>query len=123
MKQLQTNKTYNAFVNAFTGLYYFFRHEQNGRSQLVIGIFTVIISTLLHISPHEWIAVLLCIGTVLSAEMINSALEKLCDYSQPLFNPQIRIIKDIAAGSVLIISVSSAIIGAFIFIPKLLQLV
>ena len=123
MKQLRKNKIYKAFINAITGLHYFFRHERNGRTQLIIGVFSVILGTLLHITQHEWIAVLLCIGTVLSAEMINSALEKLCDYSQPLFNPQIRIIKDIAAGSVLIISVSSAIIGAFIFIPKLLQLV
>ena len=123
MKQLQTNKTYKAFVNAFSGLHYFFRHEQNGRTQLVIGVFTVILGTLLHISRLEWIAVLLCIGTVLSAEMINSALEKLCDYIQPSSNPQIRIIKDVAAGGVLFISIVSAIIGAFIFIPKLWHIV
>lgn len=122
MQQLKTNKTNKAFVNAFAGLNYFFRHERNGRTQLIIGVFTVILSTLLHITQHEWIAVLLCIGAVLSAEMMNSALEKLCDYIQPSFNPEIRIIKDIAAGGVLFIAIISAIIGASIFFPKLWQL-
>ena len=64
-------------------------------------------------------AVLLCIGGVLSAEMLNSALERLCHYIQPSFNLQIKLIKDMAAGAVLIICIISAIIGALIFLPKL----
>lgn len=122
MQHIKTNKIYYAFVNAFAGLYYFFRHERNGRIQLIIGIFTVILSTLLNLSQLEWIAILLCIGTVLSAEMMNSALEKFCDYSHPSFNLQIKVIKDMAAGAVLFLCITSAITGALIFLPKLWQL-
>ena len=60
--------------------------------------------------------------SILYAEMMNSALEKLCDYNQPLFNLKIKIIKDVAAGAVLLISIISAIIGDLIFFPKLWQL-
>ncbi|MEO6453555.1 MAG: diacylglycerol kinase family protein [Ginsengibacter sp.] len=122
MKQTKTNNVFKAFSNAFAGLIYFFRYERNGRIQLVIGILTVILSILLQIEKYEWIAVLLCIGGVLCAEMINSALEKLCNYTQPLFNIQIKIIKDVAAGAVLFISIISALTGTLIFLPKLWQL-
>ena len=122
MQQIKTNNIYKAFVNAFAGLNYFFSHERNGRTLLIIGVFTIILSKLLHITQHEWIAVLLCIGTVLSAEMMNSSLEKLCDYTQPSFNLQIKIIKDVSGGAVLFISIISAIIGVLIFFPKLWQL-
>lgn len=115
MQQLKTYNTYKAFVNAFAGVNYFLRHERNGRYQIIIGVFAVILSILLHIKEHEWMIVLLCIGTVLSAEMMNSALEKLCDYVQPSFNLQIKVIKDMAAGAVLLICIASVITGALIF--------
>ena len=110
------------FKNAFAGLNYFLRNERNGRTQFIIAVFIVILGIFLNITKHEWIVVLLCIGIVLFAEMMNSALEKLCDYNQPLFNLQIKIVKDMAAGAVLFISIISAIIGALIFFPKLWQL-
>ena len=122
MQKIKANTTYKAFVNAFAGMGYFFRHERNGRSLLIIGVFIVILGKLLNITQHEWIAVLICIGIVLSAEMMNSALEKLCNYLQPSFDLQIKIIKDVAAAAVLFLSLISAVAGALIFFPKLWQL-
>lgn len=111
-----------AFRNAFAGLNYFFKHESNGRIQLIIGSLTITGSILFRISRLEWVAVLFCIGAVLSAEMMNSALEKLCNHIHPSFHLQIKIVKDVAAGAVLFISITSAIIGALIFFPKIWQL-
>jgi diacylglycerol kinase len=113
-------KTGRSFINAITGLGYFFRHENNGRIQSAIGIGVLAMAVFLRISTMEWLAVLICIGSVLSLEMLNSALEKLCDLVQPGFHPQIKIIKDLAAGAVLWASVLSALIGTVIFLPKIL---
>ena len=123
MEQINKNITSKVFKNAFAGMNYFFRNEGNGRTQFIIAVFIVILGIFLNITKHEWIVVLLCIGIVLSAEMMNSALEKLCDYNQPLFNLQIKIVKDVAAGAVLFISIISTIIGALIFFPRLWQLI
>ena len=123
MEQINKNITSKVFKNAFAGMNYFFRNEGNGRTQFIIAIIIVILGIFLNITKHEWIVVLLCIGIVLSAEMMNSALEKLCDYNQPLFNLQIKIVKDVAAGAVLFISIISTIIGALIFFPRLWQLI
>src|SRR5258706_13299895 len=102
---MKTSKISIAFKNAFAGLVYFFRHERNGRIQLIIGLLSIILSILLHISKYEWIVVLLCTGAVLSAEMSNSALEKLCNHVHPSFHLQIKIVKDVAAGAGLFICI------------------
>jgi undecaprenol kinase/diacylglycerol kinase (ATP) len=112
-------KTAKSFVNAFAGLGYFFRSERNGRIQTVLGILTVTLAAFFRVSLTEWIFLLLCIGAVLSLEMLNSALEKLCDLVQPDLHPQIKIIKDVAAGAVLWASGISALTGALIFLPKI----
>lgn len=111
-----------AFYHAFKGLQNFFFRERNGKIQLVIGCITVIAAFVLHISPIEWMVILLCIGIVLSLEMLNSAIEKLCDLVHRDFHPVIKIIKDVSAASVLWSSIISAAIGCIIFIPKLIAL-
>jgi Diacylglycerol kinase len=66
-------------------------------------------------------AVLFCIGLVISLEMINSAIERYCDLVTTDFHPGIKVIKDVAAGAVLVASITSLIIGLIIFIPALVQ--
>jgi len=70
----------------------------------------------------EWAAIILVIGFVLMAELFNSVIEKLIDYLKPEIHPAAKVIKDAAAGGVLIAAITAVIIGALIFIPKLIQL-
>jgi len=107
------------FVYAFNGLVVFFRHERNGRIQLLIAIITAMLAWWLEVSPSEWIVLLGCIATVLSFEMINSAIEKLCNLVHPKYHPAVKVIKDISAGAVLWVSIFSSIIGVIIFLPKM----
>ena len=108
------------FVYAFNGLAVFFRHERNGRIQLLMAIVAALLSWAFKISAAEWMIVLGCIATVLSFEMINSAIEKLCNLVHPKYHPAVKTIKDMCAGAVLFVSVFSTIIGGIIFIPKIL---
>jgi diacylglycerol kinase (ATP) len=65
---------------------------------------------------------LICIGVVLSAELLNTAIEKLVDLVSPQFNPKAGEIKDISAAAVFVLAMISAIIGCVIFIPYLSEL-
>lgn len=69
---------------------------------------------LLGLSTFEWIAVILCIGAVLAAEGVNSAIEALCDKVSPEYDEAIKHTKDLAAGAVLILAVMSIIVGLLI---------
>lgn len=52
---------------------------------------------------------------VMVVEILNTALEKLCDFVHPKLHPQIKVIKDIAASAALIAAVGSVIIGVLVF--------
>jgi diacylglycerol kinase len=111
-----------AFLNALNGTIYFFKTERNGKIQAVVAIAVSLAGFFLHLSSIEWIIVLLCISSVLILEMMNSALEHLCNLVHNEYHPLIKHIKDVSAGAVLIASLISAIIGLIIFIPKILSL-
>jgi diacylglycerol kinase len=108
-----------AFGYAFNGLVIFFRHERNGKIQLSVAVVVVILGWYFKLSPFEWIILLACIGAVLSCEMINSSIEKLCNLVHPKYHPAVKTIKDMAAGAVLFVAICSAIIGTIIFLPKI----
>jgi len=111
-----------AFGHALNGIIQFTRQERNGKIQLVIAACTMLAAFFFSVSSFEWIALLLCIGGVLSLEMLNSAIEKLGDFVHDTYHPGIKIIKDVAAAAVLFFSFISAIIGIIIFFPRIIQL-
>ncbi len=67
----------------------------------------------------EWLAVVLAIVAVWTAEALNTAFERLCDVASPDFHPLVEQAKDVAAGAVLIAAVGAATIGALVFTPHL----
>ena len=69
------------------------------------------------------IIVILLIGLVLVCELINTAIEKAVDLYTKKYNEAAKVIKDTSAGAVLTISITSAIIGIIIFIPKVIELI
>jgi diacylglycerol kinase len=112
----------SAFGNAFNGLRYFFVHERNGKIQLGAAITVILFAAGFKVSLTEWTSLLLCIGAVLGLEMVNSALEKLCDLVHKEYSPVIKIVKDVSAGAVLFASIISVTIACIIFLPKILPL-
>lgn len=115
-------KTIRSFKYAFEGVFTFFRYERNGQVQFVAAVIAVVLGFWLHITNAEWIVIVLCIATVLSLEMINTAVEKICNLIQPDYHPAVKTIKDISAGAVLLSAVASLIIALIIFLPRVLLL-
>jgi diacylglycerol kinase len=111
-----------SFVFAFNGLKDCILHEKNFQVQFVISIFVVALGFLFSISNAEWLVILICFAVVLSLEIINSAIEKLCDLVCPTFNLTIKKVKDMSASAVLFSAIISFIIGCIIFLPKIQQL-
>jgi len=69
----------------------------------------------------EWLAVVLAIVAVWTAEAINTAFEALCDVASPDFHPLVERAKDIAAGAVLICAIGAIVVGGIVFGPHLLR--
>ena len=114
-------KFFSAVLFALQGIKQFFSRDRNGKIQIVFGAIAIILGFTVSLTSFQWILVLFCIGQVISLEMINSAIERYCDLVSTDFHPGIKTIKDMAAGAVLMASITSLIIGLIIFIPALVQ--
>ena len=109
--------------NCLDGVNYTILHENNFKREIFLGIIAVILSVVLKINILEWVIVLLLINFVLVCELINTALEKTVDLYTREYNETAKVVKDVAGASVLIMCTFSAIIGAIIFIPKIIALI
>jgi len=108
-----------SFRYAFNGLRILINEEQNLRIQLILAILVIGAGFILNIEYTEWLAIIFCIGLVLTTEAINSAIERICDIVNPAKNENIKTIKDMSAAAVFISSVVAVIVGLVVFIPKL----
>ena len=116
-------KLIKSFGYAWAGIRSCFQSEPNFRIHTALAIVALLFSIVFKISTNEWIAVCFCIAFVLIMEMLNTAIEKLCDVVHKEVHPGIKKVKDIAAGAVLIAAFFSAITGAIIFLPKIINLI
>jgi diacylglycerol kinase len=107
---------------ACRGIQQVIRLEMNARIHIFFALAAVALGILLNISRTEWLVIVVCIGGVISAESMNSAIEKLVDTVSPEYNENARLVKDMAAGAVLVAAMASLLVGLLIFIPRILDL-
>ena len=84
----------------------------------VYGVFAlaaVVLGLLLHISLGGWLAVILCIVLVFSAECLNTALESLVDLVSPGYHDLAKTAKDCAAAAVLVCAIGSLVVAAIVY--------
>jgi len=110
-----------SFIHAFHGIKQLFRSEPNARIHLLLMIATVAAGFYFQISRFEWLVLILCFGIVFITELINTSLEFLCDHVTPERNEQIKRVKDLAAGAVLMSAITVLIAGLIIFVPYIYQ--
>ena len=121
-KAFSSRKRLQSFVYAYRGILYLLRTQHNAWIHLAFTLIAVLLGVCFSISQSEWIAILICIGIVFAAETFNTSIELLCNARFTEYDKRAEIIKDTAAGAVLIVSVVAAIIGGIIFLPRLLLL-
>lgn len=115
-------KLIKSFKYAIEGIYSGIKEEQNMKIHFIFMILVIIFGIMLKISKIEWIICIILFGFVISMELINTAIENIVDMITLEKNPKAKIIKDVAAGAVLVTAISSAIIGLIIFVPKIISL-
>lgn len=107
-------KVLRSFRFAGQGILDLFRYENNAKVHLLVAILVIGAGFLLTLSPVEWAVILTQIGLVWAAEAFNTAIEKLCDFVSPGLHPQIKAIKDLSSGAVLILTIVAVLVGLII---------
>ena len=111
---------WRSFLFAGQGMWHAVRHQRNMRVHLAAAVAAVVAGLVLKISAVGWACVLLAIGLVLTAEMLNTVVEALVDLYTDEYHPLAKIAKDTAAGAVLISSLAALAVGLAVFLPRLI---
>lgn len=117
MQNSYIGKRLASFGYAFNGIAAFLRSEPHALIHAVATIAVVAAGCWYGIATPEWLWIILAITLVWVTEMMNTVIEKIMDHLSPQQHPEVKFIKDVAAGAVLVAAMAAAIIGAVIFIP------
>lgn len=112
---------FKRFQYAGNGLIVAVKTQQNLRIHLFAAGLLIMAGFIFNITITEWLVVVLVIGGVITAELINTAIEFLVDLVSPEYHPLAGKIKDIAAGAVLITALVALIAGLLIFLPYIIH--
>ena len=116
-------KRYNSFTFAFRGLIAALRSEPHMRLHMLAALGVILAGIIFRVTKLEWCLLAASIGLVITAEIVNTAIETLTNLVSPEHNPLAGKTKDLAAGAVLVAAITAVVVGLIIFIPYLLDLI
>lgn len=106
---------WRSFLYAVNGIKLFFSAGHNMYINFTAVVVVTAAGLYFDITPTEWCLVVLCFAMNIAAEGFNTALEQLADLVQPDQHPAIGRLKDLAAGSVLVLTLAAVVVAVFIF--------
>jgi diacylglycerol kinase (ATP) len=108
-----------SFLYAGRGVWILLRSQHNSWIHATATALVVVAGFAFEVSRAEWLALVLAMTLVWSAEAFNTAIELLSDAAQPEFHPLIEKAKDVAAGAVLLCALGALAVGLLVFAPRL----
>jgi diacylglycerol kinase (ATP) len=105
----------DSFNYAFEGIIHVLRTQRNLRIHFLAAIVAFGAAIAVGVSRLQLVALVLAVAFVLVAEMLNTAIEGVIDVSTTSFDPNAKLAKDIAAGAVLIASITALAVGYLVF--------
>jgi diacylglycerol kinase (ATP) len=106
---------------ALRGVVYLFLYHRNIRVIFLMGLAAMLLGFFLNLKGIELIALSITVTLVFMAEIFNTAVELMMNAIAEKYNTKIRLVKDIAAGIVVITCLNAAVIGYVLFVRKLFK--
>jgi undecaprenol kinase len=94
------------------------RHEPNMRFHVVAAAGVLIGAAAFRLPIEQWAALIFAISLVLLGEILNTAIEAVLDLVHPEQHELVRVVKDVAAGAVLVAATGAVVIAAIVFAPR-----
>jgi len=117
--RLRPPSLFESFNYAFEGIIHVLRTQRNMRIHFALAVVVLIAALVTGVDKFELVALLIAIAFVLIAEMVNTAIEGAIDVATTSFDPMAKLAKDIAAGAVLIATVTAVAVGYLVFADRL----
>jgi diacylglycerol kinase (ATP) len=107
-----------SFRFAMDGIASFFYREHNAWVHFAATVAVIALTVWVKVTQTELLALIFAIAFVWVAEMLNTCIERIMDFVSVQQHPEVKFIKDLAAGAVLVAAITALVVGAVVFIPK-----
>ena len=100
-------------------------YAKDGKSiilYMICAVVEILMGFLYHINGLEWILIICILGITLSVELLNTAIEAVCDLVTHDYNPMIKIAEDCGSAATFVIFIVAIILNIIIFYPKVIAL-
>ena len=114
----EIRKLHESFLNAFRGLSLCIHGERNFRVHMVAALYVTLFALMGQATTVEGAILCICFGLTMGAELMNTAIERLCDKQASGYDQMVRNAKDIAAAAVFVCAAACAIIGLVLFLGE-----
>ncbi len=109
-----------SFLPAIEGVRHTLQTENNARIHLVAAITAILVGVLVKINYTEWLFVITAIALVWITELLNTAIESLCDKITRDYSKEMKVAKDASAAGVLVAAIYAVTVAAIVFGSKIL---
>lgn len=119
---MKIRKLLESFNYAIDGVIYAVRTQRNMKIHLLATLCILLACFFFDISKSEFLILAITITLVVTAELINTAIEAAVDMSTNYYHPLAKIAKNTAAGAVLVTAINALIVGYIVFWDKFSQI-
>lgn len=103
--------------HAVRGIFFTLKNERNFRVETGVALVVLFLMYWLPLSHTEDLVLILAIVSVLAMELVNTAVERVMDILKPRVHPYAKVVKDVMAGAVFLVSFGALLVGTVIFLP------
>jgi diacylglycerol kinase len=111
-----------SFGYALQGIIYGIKSSPNMKIHLLAAVLVFLAAGAVKVTRIEWALLSLAVFMVLTAETINTSLERSVDLASPEIHPIAKVSKDVAAGAVLLAALNAVVIGWLVFGPYVIRM-
>ena len=119
---MKMKKVLDSFNNAINGIIDTVRTERNMKIHLIVSMFILVACFFFDVTKYEFLILAVTISMVISAEIVNTAIEAAIDMTTNYYHPLAKVAKNAAAGAVLVTAINAVVVGYIIFWDKLSNL-
>lgn len=123
LKDFSMKSLMGVFKNSWSGIYHFYKYERSAILHLIAAILMLLGAWLLDMTPMEWLLIIMVLFTTLSVELLNTAIEAVCDLVMPEYNEYVKIAKDAGSAATGVLTLVGIVVILIIYIPKVVQII
>lgn len=121
-KDFKISSLLNVVKYSLQGFEHFYKYERSAILHLVVAVVIILGSLSLDMTAVEWLFMIFILLTMLAIELLNTAIEAICDLVSPEYNKLVKVAKDSASAATFAISVALVIAIVIIYVPKVIAL-